>query len=112
MGHEHIDHRLLSENVWISKWSSYYLDGDDNVAAAFQEVVRVQCDDTGLVGLGNVRKHGVHHANEHAVLVRVASILDDRDDVDALLGLTYRISIGHPKQTRAKLLVFALFSFH
>ena len=40
-----------------------------------------------LVGLGNVRKHTVHLANQHSVLERVARVLDDGDNVGALLGL-------------------------
>lgn len=53
------------------------LDRDDGVAAALQEVVRVQGDDTGLVRLRNVGKDDVDHREEHAVLVRVTGVLDD-----------------------------------
>lgn len=53
------------------------LDRDDGVAAVLEEVVRVQGDDTGLIGLGDVGKDDVDHREEHAVLVRVAGVLDD-----------------------------------
>lgn len=53
------------------------LDRDDGVAAVLEEVVRVQGDDTGLIGLGDVGKNDVDHREEHAVLVRVAGVLDD-----------------------------------
>ena len=42
---------------------------------------------THLVRLGNVCEDNVNHADEHAVLVWVAGVFDDRDDVCALLGL-------------------------
>eukprot|EP00955_Chlamydomonas_euryale_P004875 52082-Chlamydomonas_euryale.AAC.9 len=62
------------------------LDGDDKVAAVLQEVLCIEADNTGLVWLGDVGKDDVNHGDEHAVLLRVARVLDDRDDVGALLG--------------------------
>jgi hypothetical protein len=62
------------------------LDRDDDVAAVLEEVVGVEGDDTGLVGLGNVGKDDVDLAHEHAVLVGVPSVLNDGDDVRPLLG--------------------------
>ena len=60
------------------------LDGDHAVPARFQEVlrvVRVDAHDTRLVRLRHVREDRVHHAHQHAVLQRMARILDDRNDV-------------------------------
>src|SRR5262249_25925338 len=62
------------------------LDGDDNVAADLEKVVCVQRNDAGLVGLGDVCENDVDHADQHAVALRVARVLDDGDDVCALLG--------------------------
>lgn len=63
-----------------------HLDGNNNVAALFQEHVGVHGNDTSLVGLRNIRKHSVDHANEHPVLLRVPCVLDNRDNVRPLLG--------------------------
>lgn len=53
------------------------LDRNDKVAARLEEVVRVQRDNTRLIGLGNVGKDAVDHADQHAVLPWVACVLDD-----------------------------------
>jgi len=56
------------------------------MAVVLQEVVGVDSDDTGLIGLGDISKDNIDHADQHAVLVGMTGILDDRDDVGALLG--------------------------
>ena len=56
------------------------------MAASLQELMGVQGHDTGLIGLGNVGKDDIDHANEHAVALGHTGILDDGDDVGALLG--------------------------
>ncbi len=78
------------------------------MAAVLEEVVRVDGDNTGLkylgqsfkievirpnlsskiylVGLCHVCKDGVHHWHEHPVLVRMSGVLDDWDNIGALLG--------------------------
>eukprot|EP00343_Euplotes_focardii_P007106 CAMPEP_0205822690 /NCGR_PEP_ID=MMETSP0206-20130828/13622_1 /ASSEMBLY_ACC=CAM_ASM_000279 /TAXON_ID=36767 /ORGANISM="Euplotes focardii, Strain TN1" /LENGTH=268 /DNA_ID=CAMNT_0053119185 /DNA_START=18 /DNA_END=821 /DNA_ORIENTATION=+ len=70
------------------------LDRDDEVAAVLEEVLRVEGDDAGLVGLGDVGEHHVDHADQHAVLVGVARVLDDGDDVGALLGQVEEVPAG------------------
>jgi len=62
------------------------LDGDDDVTVVLQEVVGVDTNDTGLIRLGNIGKDDIDHTDEHAVLVGVTSILNNGDDVGALLG--------------------------
>ena len=62
------------------------LDGDADTAADLEEHVGVQGNDTGLIRLGNVGEDAVDHGDEHAVAQRVARILDDGDDVGAVLG--------------------------
>ena len=57
------------------------LDGDHAVPAGLQEVLRVDAHDARLVRLRHVREDRVHHAHQHAVLQRMARVLDDRNDV-------------------------------
>lgn len=71
-----------------------HLDGDDEVPSVLEELVRVDGDDAGLVGLRNVGEDGVDHGHEHAVLVWVARVLDDRDHVRALLGHVDEVAAG------------------
>eukprot|EP01136_Pigoraptor_vietnamica_P036852 Opistho-1_new@103984 len=68
------------------------LDRDHKVAARLEEVLRVNADDARLVGLGDVRKDSVHHADKHAVLVRVPGVLHNGDDVRALLGHVHEVA--------------------
>lgn len=56
------------------------------MSAVLQEVLRIQRDDASLVRLGDVSEDRIDHAHEHSVLVRMARVLDDRDDVGPLLG--------------------------
>jgi len=60
------------------------LDGDDEMAAILEEILRVERHDSGLVGLGYVGKDAVHHGDQHPVLVRVPGVLDDGHNVRAL----------------------------
>jgi len=68
------------------------LDRDHDAATNFEELVGVQSNDTGLVRLRNIGEDAVDHRDEHAVLERVASILDDRDDVGAVRSHVDEIS--------------------
>lgn len=70
------------------------LDRDDKVTAVLQEVLGIQRHNTALIRLGNVGENRVYHANQHAVLVRMASVLDDGDDVGPLLGHIDQIAAG------------------
>ena len=56
------------------------------MSAVLEKVVRVECHDSSLIRLRHVGEYHVDHAQEHAILVRVAGVLDDRYDVGALLG--------------------------
>ncbi len=40
------------------------LDGNDEVAANFEEVGRIERDNTRLIGLGYIRKYNIHHADK------------------------------------------------
>lgn len=44
-----------------------------------------ELSDARLIRLRHIGEHRVDHADHHAVLVRMAGIFDDRDDVGALL---------------------------
>ena len=62
-----------------------YLDGNDKMSAVLEEVLCVEGDNASLVGLGHVRKDRIHHRHQHAILVGVAGILDNRHNVRPLL---------------------------
>ena len=64
-------------------------------------MLRVESDDARLVGLRDVGEDGVHHADEHAVLLRVARLLDDGDDVGALLGHVDEVTAGAVRELNA-----------
>ena len=63
-----------------------YLNGNYNVTAIFQEHVRVDGHNTGLIGLGNISEYNVDHADKHAVLMGVTCVLNDGNNVGALFG--------------------------
>lgn len=54
----------------------------------------VESDNTGLIGLGNIGEDDIDHADEHAVLHGVTGILNDGDDVGALLGHVDEVTSG------------------
>lgn len=54
----------------------------------------VETNDTGLIWLCHVGKDDIDHGDEHAVFQRVASVLDDWDDICAVRGHVYQISAG------------------
>lgn len=58
--------------------------GTYNTTTLLQEHVCVETNDTGLIGLGDVGKDDIDHADEHPVLHGVTSVLNNRDDVGAL----------------------------
>lgn len=68
------------------------LDGDDDSTLVLEEEMCVEGNDSGLIGLGNIGKNGVDHANEHSVLLGVSGILNDGDDIGSLLGHAYQVS--------------------
>ena len=70
------------------------LDGNDNVTTGLQEVVSIQGDNTGLIGLSNVSENDIDHSNEHAIFVGVTSVFNDGDDVRSLLGHVDQVTTG------------------
>jgi len=74
------------------------LDGDDEVTTSLQEHVGVQSDDTGLIRLGDIGEDDVDHADQHAVAERLTGILNDRDDVRALLGHVGEVTAGSVRE--------------
>jgi hypothetical protein len=70
------------------------LDGDHDTTTNLEELVGVETDDTGLIGLGNVGEDAVDHAHEHAVLERVTGVLNDGNNVGAVGGHVDKISAG------------------
>jgi hypothetical protein len=51
------------------------LNGDEDTAANLEEVLGVENDDTGLIGLGNISEDAVDHADEHAVFQWMTGVL-------------------------------------
>ena len=62
------------------------LDGDHDTTTNLEELVGVETNDTGLIGLGNVGEDAVDHGDEHAVLEGVTGVLHDGNDVGAVGG--------------------------
>lgn len=54
----------------------------------------IKTNNTGLIGLSNIGKDAVNHANQHAVLERVTGILNDGDDVCAVGSHVDEITAG------------------
>jgi len=61
------------------------LDGNHEVALVLEEILRVEGDNTGLIGLSNISEDDIDHTDEHSIFLRVASILHNGDDVCSLL---------------------------
>lgn len=68
------------------------LDGDHDTTTNLEELVGVETDNTGLIGLGNVGEDAVDHADEHAVLERVTGVLNDGNNVGAVGGHVDKVS--------------------
>ena len=70
------------------------LDRDYNTTADLEELMCVETDDTGLIGLCDVGEDTVDHADEHAVLQGVSGVLNDRNDIRAVRSHVDQISAG------------------
>jgi len=64
------------------------------MAAIFQEIVSVVCNNTSLIWLGNISKDAVNHTNEHSVLQRMSGIFNNGNDICSQLGNTKQITAG------------------
>lgn len=64
-----------------SRVNTARLDRHEGVALVFEEMVCVQCDDTGLIGLGDVREDDIDEREKHAVFVGITRVFDDGDNV-------------------------------
>mmetsp|Transcript_17504 Transcript_17504/g.44785 ORF Transcript_17504/g.44785 Transcript_17504/m.44785 type:complete len:348 (+) Transcript_17504:77-1120(+) len=70
------------------------LDRDDAVPLVLEEEVRVERYDARLVRLRHIGEDNVDHSDQHAVLQRVARVLDDGDHVGPLLGHVDQVAAG------------------
>lgn len=70
------------------------LDRDDIVTAILQEMMRIERNNTRLIGLCNVGEHAVDHSDQHAILVWMTGVFDDRNDVRSLLCDIDQIATG------------------
>jgi hypothetical protein len=62
------------------------LDGDDEVASVLDEHRGVEAENTGLIWLSHIGEDHVNHGHEHSVLLGVSGVLNNGDDICALLG--------------------------
>lgn len=91
----HLLHLTSEHHLWLgSAVDTVGLDTDNDAALGFEEQVRVQADDSRLVGLGNVREDHVNHGDEHAVAEGVSGVLDNGDHVRAVGGHADQVTAG------------------
>ncbi len=65
-------HRVLTSAV-----NAAGLDRDEKTTTLLQEQPRVDTDDSGLIGLGNIGEDDVNHREKHAVGHGLAGVLND-----------------------------------
>jgi predicted xylose isomerase-like sugar epimerase len=56
------------------------------VASVLNEHSGIHSQNTGLIGLSNISEDNIDHRHEHSVLLGMSGILDNWDDVGALLS--------------------------
>lgn len=89
-----MDKYLIGEDdLWlVGGVDAVSLDGDQELASVLEVEMRVLCDDTGLIGLCDVSEDYVDHADQEAIVLRLPGVVDDGDDVGALLGHVDQVS--------------------
>ena len=76
------------DSFWLgSGINTTGFDWNDKMTASFQKVVGVESDNTSLIGLGNIGKDTVYHANQHSVFPWMTSILDNGHLIDYTVNL-------------------------
>lgn len=87
---------LLGEHLlWrLGRIDTRCLDGNDEVATVLDEHGGVETENTRLIGLRNIGENDVNHRHEHAVLLRMSSVLDDGDHIRSLLCHIDEITAG------------------
>ena len=68
------------------------LDRNDEGTSVLDKHACVQAENTRLIRLSDISKDNVDHGHQHAILLGVASVLDDRDHVGALLGHVHEVA--------------------
>lgn len=58
----------------------------DIIRESGHDRLTIETDNTGLIWLSNISEDAVDHADQHSVLERVTSVLNDGDDVCAMGG--------------------------
>jgi len=79
---------------WGSGIDTARLDRHERVSVVFEEVLRVERDDTGLVGLRDVGEDHVYEGEEHAVFVGVTGVFDDGDNVCSFFCHVDQVTAG------------------
>lgn len=68
------------------------------MTTVLQEVLSVDSQNTGLIGLSNVLEDNVDHRDQHSVLLRVSGVLNNGDNVGSLLGNFNEITTATVRQ--------------
>lgn len=81
------------DDLWgDSRVDTGSLNCDHKVSSILNEHRGVQTQDSGLIWLGNVSEDNVDHRHEHSILLWVTGILDNWDNICALLGHVYKVT--------------------
>jgi len=83
---ESLDLRSINNFRSFGGVNTRCLDGNDEVTSVFDEVSRVQTENTGLIWLGDISENNVHHWHEHPVFLWMSGVLNDWDDVGSLFS--------------------------
>jgi hypothetical protein len=81
-----------------SRVDAVSFNGDQEVTSVLQEVLSVDSQNTGLIGLSNVLEDNVDHRDQHSVLLRVSGVLNNGDNVGSLLGNFDKITTATVRQ--------------
>ena len=66
--------------------------GNHNMSLWFQKVMTIERDNAGLIGLRDIGKDRIDHANEHAIFEGMAGIFNNRDNIGAFAGYSQQIT--------------------
>lgn len=91
----HLLHLAREDNFGLgSAVNTVGLDTDESTTAGLEEKMGVETDNTGLVGLGNIGKDDIDHANKHAVAEWVTGVIDNGDNVGTVGGHADQVTTG------------------
>lgn len=71
---------------FVSGVDTVGLKGNQEFSSVFQIHMAIFRDDTGLIGLGNIGKDQVDHADQESVVSGLSSVVNDGDHVSSLFS--------------------------